>query len=75
MDFEIVVEWEVDGGGFSAFLPDLPGCVAAGRSLDEVLSDLVSAIDVHLEGMREDGHDIPEKFRFDSGPAGGGRAA
>jgi len=75
MDFEIVVEWEDDGAGFSAFLPDLPGCVAAGGTLDEVLTDLASAVDIHLEGMHEDGEDVPENFRFDTGPAGSERAA
>ena len=75
MDFEIVVEWEDDGDGLGAFLPDLPGCIAVGQTLDEVLSDLASAIEIHLEGMREDGDDGPENFRFDTGPAGSERAA
>jgi predicted RNase H-like HicB family nuclease len=46
--------------GFSAHVPDLPGCVAAGRTLQELKRLMAKAIEMHLEGMREDGDEIPE---------------
>lgn len=44
---------------FSAYLPDLPGCVATGKSLEEVRQRMREAMELHLEGMREDGLPIP----------------
>lgn len=45
---------------YSAYLPDLPGCVATGKTLDEVKQRMSKAIEMHLRGMREDGLPIPE---------------
>jgi len=45
---------------FSAYLPDLPGCIATGKTIDEVRQNMTEAIELHLEGMREDGLTIPE---------------
>jgi len=45
--------------GYSAFSPDLPGCVAAGKTRDEVERTMRDAIQFHLDGMREDGDNIP----------------
>ncbi len=47
-------------GNLSAYSPDLPGCVATGRDLDEVRRRMAEAIRMHLEGMREDGMPAPE---------------
>jgi predicted RNase H-like HicB family nuclease len=44
---------------FGAYVPDLPGCVAAGESKEEVLSLIRDAIELHLEGLREEGQPIP----------------
>jgi len=44
---------------FGAYVPDLPGCIAAGESKDEVLSLIRDAIELHLEGLKEDGQPIP----------------
>jgi predicted RNase H-like HicB family nuclease len=46
--------------GYSASVPDLPGCVAVGGTRDETLILMAEAIEIHLEGMREDGEEIPE---------------
>ena len=43
----------------SAYVPDLPGCVATGNTRDEVIANIHDAIEFHLEGMREDGDPIP----------------
>ena len=45
---------------YSAYLPDLPGCVATGKTIDEVRQAMREAIEVHLKGMREDGLPIPK---------------
>ena len=45
---------------YSAYLPDLPGCVATGRTLEDVKKRMREAIEVHLAGMREDGLPILE---------------
>jgi predicted RNase H-like HicB family nuclease len=44
---------------FGAYVPDLPGCVAAGESKDEVLSLIRESIELHLEGLKEEGQPIP----------------
>ena len=46
-------------GNFSAYVPDLPGCVATGATISEVESQVREAIVFHLDGMREDGIPIP----------------
>lgn len=45
---------------YSAYLPDLPGCIATGQTVEEVKERMRAAIDLHLRGMREDGLPIPE---------------
>ncbi len=45
---------------FSAYVPDLPGCVAAGKTLKETQQLIREAIELHLQGMRDDGDEIPE---------------
>ena len=44
---------------FSAYVPDLPGCVSVGDTLEEVKAEIREAIAFHLDGMREDGLPIP----------------
>jgi predicted RNase H-like HicB family nuclease len=46
--------------GFSAYVPDLPGCVAAGATFEETADLMRGAMQMHLAGMREDGDPIPE---------------
>jgi predicted RNase H-like HicB family nuclease len=45
--------------GFSAYSPDLPGCVATGGTRQEVQSEMHDAIAFHIEGMREEGLPVP----------------
>jgi predicted RNase H-like HicB family nuclease len=45
---------------YSAYLPDLPGCVATGKTIEEVRERMRAAIELHIAGMREDGLQIPE---------------
>ena len=51
---------EKTGMGFGAYVPDLPGCVSTGRTLEETERRIREAIEFHLDGMREDGDAIPE---------------
>ena len=57
MRYAVVVE--KGESGFGAYVPDLPGCVAAAESYDEVLELIQGAIEFHIEGLKEDGEPIP----------------
>ena len=46
--------------GFSAYSPDLPGCVSTGRTREDVEQNMREAIAFHLDGLREDGQALPE---------------
>ena len=58
MKFLVVVEKTPDN--YSAYVPDLPGCVATGGTRAEATALVKEAILFHLEGMREDGISVPE---------------
>jgi predicted RNase H-like HicB family nuclease len=57
MRYAIVIERAE--GNYSAYVPDLPGCVATGATLAEVEDQIREAIEFHLDGLRQDGADIP----------------
>lgn len=44
----------------SAYVPDLPGCITTGGTVEEIEQNIREAIELHLEGLREDGEPIPE---------------
>lgn len=50
---------ETDGKSWSAFVPDLPGCIATGKTMDEATRNFAEAIDLHLEGLRLEGIEPP----------------
>ncbi len=50
--------------GYSAFSPDLPGCVATGKTREEVEKAVRDAIEFHLDGLREDGEPIPSPHSY-----------
>jgi len=58
MGYLVVIEKA--GNNWSGYLPDVPGCVATGKSPDEVRERLSEALRMHLDGLREDGLPIPE---------------
>lgn len=58
MRYGIIIE--PAGTNYSAYVPDLPGCIATGDTLDEVEHEIRSAIEFHLEGLEADGLPIPE---------------
>ena len=57
MRYAIVIEQSE--GNYSAYVPDLPGCVATGATVAEVEAEIRGAIAFHLQGLREDGLAIP----------------
>ncbi|MFY9821690.1 MAG: type II toxin-antitoxin system HicB family antitoxin [Thermoanaerobaculia bacterium] len=56
--FLVVIERA--SANFSAYSPDLPGCIATGSTREEVEANMYEAIQMHLEGLKEDGLPIPE---------------
>ena len=57
MRYAIVIEKAEHN--YSAYVPDLPGCVATGDSVQEVETEIGEAIRFHIEGLREDGLPVP----------------
>ena len=57
---EYLVVYEHEKDSWSAYVPDLPGCVAAGDSREEVARLIKEAIEFHIEGMRQEGLPVPE---------------
>jgi predicted RNase H-like HicB family nuclease len=63
---ESVIVIERATGNYSGYVPDLPGCIATGRTIDEATNNIRSAIEFHLDGMRDDGVPIPEPPAHDT---------
>ncbi len=59
MKAKFLVILEKGGDNFSAYSPDLPGCIATGSSVDQTLAEMRNAIEFHLEGMIENGEKLP----------------
>jgi predicted RNase H-like HicB family nuclease len=55
-----LIIYEKTTTGYSAYAPDLPGCIVAGFSLEETAQLMRRAVELHLESMRADGDPIPE---------------
>lgn len=60
MTREYTVIYEQAASGWGAWVPDLPGCVAAGETREEVEDLIREAIQAHIESLREHGEPIPE---------------
>ncbi len=52
--------------GYSAFSPDVPGCGSIGKTTEEVEHNIQEAIEFHLEGLREEGYEVPEPSSYSS---------
>jgi predicted RNase H-like HicB family nuclease len=60
--FLIIIE--TAGSNFSAYSPDLPGCIATGDTREETERNMLEAIQMHIEGLREDNLPIPKSSSF-----------
>ena len=58
MQYTVIIENA--GNNYSAYVPDLPGCISSGKTIEETKKNIQEAIEMHIEGMREDGLPIPE---------------
>lgn len=54
------VVFEKASNNWAAYVPDLPGCVATGRTIDETRRLIAEAVELHIEGMRLRGETVPE---------------
>jgi predicted RNase H-like HicB family nuclease len=59
MAMQYLVVIEEGDSGYGAYVPDLPGCIAAGETREEVLALIQEAIDFHIEGLKDHGDPIP----------------
>lgn len=57
MKFAVIIE--EGNNNFSAYVPDLPGCVSTGKTVEETKKNIREAIEFHIKGMKEDGETIP----------------
>ncbi|WP_013325068.1 type II toxin-antitoxin system HicB family antitoxin [Gloeothece verrucosa] len=62
MRYAIIIEKAE--GNYSAYVPDLPGCVTTGITLEEIEKNMKEAIQFHLDGLSEEGLPIPEPTTF-----------
>ena len=58
MRYGVVIE-KADGN-YSAYVPDLPGCIATGQTVEQVEREIGEAIEFHIEGLRDGGFAVPE---------------
>jgi len=58
MKYAVIIEQTATG--FSAYVPDLPGCIATGATKAQVRQRIQEAVEIHLKSMMEDGDPIPE---------------
>ena len=63
MQYAMIIE--KGENNYSAYFPDLPGCIATGKTLEEVKIRMQEALELHLRGLREDGLPIPEPSLVD----------
>lgn len=57
MKYAVVIEKATSN--YSAYVPDLPGCVATGATVEDAEREIRSAIEFHLEGLKREGYEIP----------------
>jgi predicted RNase H-like HicB family nuclease len=57
-EYLVIFEWA--GSNYSAYVPDLPGCISTGKTLEEIELNIKKAIELYLDTLREDGQPVPE---------------
>lgn len=62
--YRFLIVIEKANGNFSAYSPDLPGCVATGRTREQVTRNMHEAIEMHVHGLLEDKSPVPKSQSF-----------
>lgn len=57
-EYTVIFEWT--GNNYSAYVPDLPGCVSTGKTLEETEQNISEAISLYIETLRDEGQPVPE---------------
>lgn len=57
-EYYVIFEWV--GKNYSAYVPDLSGCISTGKTLEETEINIKEAIELYIETLKEDGRSIPE---------------
>ena len=63
MEYIVVLEPDVEGKGYVAFCPTLPGCLSQGDTRDEALANIKEAIEAYIESLEKDGLSVPSGVR------------
>jgi predicted RNase H-like HicB family nuclease len=58
--YRYLIVLEKANGNYSAYSPDLPGCIATGKTIDETKQNMREAVSYHIQGLRSEGLPIPE---------------
>ena len=59
-----LVIYEKAGGNYSAYSPDVPGCIATGKTREQTEKNIKEAISFHIKGLKEEGLPLPEPVSF-----------
>ena len=62
--YRFLIVIEKVNGNYSAYSPDLPGCVATGATREQAEQNMHQAVEMHIKGLREDGLPVPESTSF-----------
>ncbi len=63
MNKAIVILEKTNDEGYSAYLPDLPGCISTGDSLSGIKESIQDAVQFHIEGLKEEHLEVPDMFQ------------
>lgn len=63
MQYTVIVH-NAEEGGYWVEVPSLPGCFSQGETIDEALINVREAIEVHIQGLKDDGQDVPKDEGF-----------
>lgn len=59
-EYYVIFEWA--GNNYSAYVPDLPGCISTGKTLEETEANIKEAIELYIDVLKEDNLPIPESL-------------
>jgi predicted RNase H-like HicB family nuclease len=57
-EYLVIFEWT--GNDYSAYVPDLPGCISTGKTIEEIEINIKEAIELYIDTLKEDGQLVPE---------------